>query len=239
MLALLVLLLGLPLMGLLLPLARDFPLGRAVSEAARTFGHTLFYDVVAAMLAITLGFALALAAGRTHRLRVALVAALLLLFALPPALSALGWVHLATQSPAALDPLMRDRPLLAVHLGLRLLPVATVFALRAVGTASPSWAAAAAIHGVSVPVYLRRVLLPWALPALSVAGVLVALLAMADITSALLLHPPGKGTVPLAIFSVMANAPESFVAALCLVYVGGAATVAALAMSAIRLWRNE
>jgi hypothetical protein len=47
-------------------------------------------------------------------------------------------------------------------------------------------------------------------------------LATADVGSVLLLHPPGQGSLPLAIFTVMANAPESLVASLCLVYVAPA-----------------
>jgi hypothetical protein len=56
---------------------------------------------------------------------------------------------------------------------------------------------------------------------------LVALLATADISTLLLLHPPGERSLPLAIFTVMANAPESLVASLCLVYVGAAAALLA------------
>jgi len=56
--------------------------------------------------------------------------------------------------------------------------------------------------------------------------VLVALLASADAGTVLLLHPPGERSLPLAIFTVMANAPEAAVAALCFVYV--VATIAML-----------
>jgi hypothetical protein len=48
--------------------------------------------------------------------------------------------------------------------------------------------------------------------------VLVALLASAEVSTVLLLHPPGEASFPLAIFTVMANAPESLVASLCLLY---------------------
>jgi ABC-type Fe3+ transport system permease subunit len=52
-----------------------------------------------------------------------------------------------------------------------------------------------------------------------VSVLLIALLATADITTVLLLHPPGERSLPLAIVTVMANAPETVVASLCLVYV--------------------
>jgi len=77
---------------------------------------------------------------------------------------------------------------------------------------------AAGLHGVTLIKYLRRILLPQLLPSSAVAFLLVALLAMGDISTVLLLHPPGEASFPLAIFTVMANAPEALVASLCLVH---------------------
>lgn len=71
---------------------------------------------------------------------------------------------------------------------------------------------------------LRKVVPPWLTPAVLVAGVVAALLATAEIGTVLLLHP--LDSLPLAIFTVMANAPESLVAALCLFYFGGATVCA-------------
>ncbi|MCH7687024.1 MAG: hypothetical protein IH899_10145, partial [Planctomycetes bacterium] len=54
-----------------------------------------------------------------------------------------------------------------------------------------------------------------------VSFVLVVVLATADITTVLLLHPPGRMSLPVALFTVMANSPEGLVASLCLLYLGG------------------
>jgi len=71
--------------------------------------------------------------------------------------------------------------------------------------------------------------LPLALPTIGIGTLLVALLATADIGTVLLLHPPGQDSFPLAIFTVMANARESFVASLCLVYIIAAGALLMLA----------
>jgi ABC-type Fe3+ transport system permease subunit len=147
----------------------------------------------------------------------------LVLFSLPPAVAALGLIQLATAVPAWMDPFLRSRLTVCVTLGLRFFPIAAVLGLRAWGSTSAAWALAAAVHGVSVMTYLRRVMLPFLLPVGAVATLLVALLATADISTVLLLHPPGESSLPLAIFTVMANAPESLLASLCLVYVAAAA----------------
>ena len=111
--------------------------------------------------------------------------------------------------------------------------------MRSFGTSSPSWANIAAVHGVRLPVYFRKVLLPWLAPSLLVAGVLSALISTSDVTSALLLHPPGEGSFPLAIFSVMANAPESLTAALCLLYLGVALAVVILGVITAQFIRRK
>lgn len=212
-----------PLLGLTLPLAGGEALIRAWGELSRTAGNTLLYAAGAGVIAATLGLLLAVCAGRSDRLRTVCVGMALALFSLPPALTALGVVQLATTAPAWADPLLRSRLTVCVALGLRFFPVAAVLGLRAWGSTSATWALAAAVHGVPLTRYLWRVVLPLLLPAGAVAMLLVALLATADVSTVLLLHPPGEDSLPLSIFTVMANAPESLVAALCLVYVAVAA----------------
>lgn len=219
----------LPAAGLLRPALGEFRAERVIGEMARTAGNTLVYAGVAALVAVGLGALVAVCAGRRRALVAALLAGMMLVLALPPALGALGLLHLGSNSPAEFDPLLRSRFTAGLWLGLRLFPVAALFFLRRAGEAAPSWASAAAIHGMGMPAYLRRVLLPWLAPAAGIGGAAVALFAVADIHSLLLLHPPGQASLPLSIFTVMANAPESFVASLCLAYLAGAAAILTLA----------
>ena len=217
------------LAGLCLPAFRDAPFERAWQEAARTLPNTVLYGVGAGLLAMVLGVALALCAGRQPRLRLVALAGVFVLFSLPPALGALGIVRLGSEAGAAFDPVLRGRFPVVLWLGLRLFPIVSVFAMRRLGAAPVSWAQAAALHGLPLRIYFLRILAPWLLPAAAVGGLLAGLLGIADIGSMLLLHPPGHGSFPLAIFTVMANAPESLVATLCLAYFGLSALVLALA----------
>ena len=213
----------LPLLGIAQPLLGSFPIERTMQEIGRTVGSTMFYGVTASVIATAAGVTLALIAGRTFANRAILTGGLLLLIALPPALSALGFIQLASLCPSQLDALLRGQLTVSASLALRLVPITTIFALRSFGASSPTWADAAAVHGVPFLTYLRKILLPWMSGAIFPAAVLVALLALSDVTTALLLHPPGKASLPLAIFTVMANAPESLVGALCVTYVASAA----------------
>jgi iron(III) transport system permease protein len=212
-----------PVTGLALPILRGGDFTRAWRDVARTIGNTLLYAGGAAVIAAMLGLALALCVGRSRRLRTVCLGIILALLALPPALGALGVVQAAAQAPAWLDPLLRSRLTVCLVLGLRFMPVAALLGLRAWGSMPPSWALAAALHGVPPAKYLSRVVLPFVLPSTAIAKLLVSLLALADIGTVHLLAPPGESTLPLTIFTVMANARESRVASLCLVYVALAA----------------
>jgi ABC-type Fe3+ transport system permease subunit len=223
-----------PLVGLTLPLAGGTTFFRAWNELARTAGNTLCYAVGAGTVATVLGLLLAVCVGRNAWLKAVCIGAALGLLSLPPAFTALGIVQLAAAAPAWTDPFLRSRFTVCVALGLRFLPVAAVLSLRAWGATSPTWAFAAGVHGVPLGTYLRRVLLPILLPVGGVVMLLVGLLATADITTMLLLHPPGETSLPVAVFTVMANAPETLVASLCLVYVTTAMGVLTVAWTVAR-----
>jgi len=225
---------GVPLLGMVLAVTRRFPAAQAWQEVSRTLPGTLGFAIGAAAVSLVLGGALTLSAGRNRSRQVAVLALALLVVALPPALTALGLLHLGTHAPASADWLLRSGLTPGLALGARVFPVALLLGLRRWGTMPPSWADAAAGCGLSLSTYLRKVVLPWLTPAALVAGVVAALLATAEIGTVLLLHPPGLDSLPLAIFTVMANASESLVAALCLFYFGGA-TVCALGLG---LWKR-
>ncbi len=222
------LLLVMPLVGLLLPLRVGFDLTRAWREVVRTGLNTSIYAVGTGIVAAGLGFLAALCVGRGPRLRAVVLGACLALFTLPPSLGALGVVQTATLAPPWLDWITRSRLTVCVEMGLRFFPIAAIIALRSWGSLSSTWTQAAALHGVPTTKYLARVVVPHMLPAVVAALLLIGLLATADVGSVLLLHPPGQGSLPLAIFTVMANAPESLVASLCLVYVALAFGIASL-----------
>ena len=219
----------LPFVGLTLPLANGIDVRRSASELIRTGGNTLIYAIGAGIVATIVGLILAFFIGRSTRLRTATLGISLALFSLPPTFSAIGIVELATDAPTWADPVLRSRLTVCLVLGFRFFPVATLLVLRAWGSTSASWSLAAGLHGVPLQSYIRRVVFPLMLPAAGVATLLVAILATADIGTVLLLHPPGQGSFPLALFTVMANARESYVASLCLVYILAAGSLLAVA----------
>lgn len=223
-----------PVCGLVLPVVEGMEFAQASGVVARTSVNTALYAGGAGVLATSLALLLALFVGRDDHLRTICLGVCLAVLALPPALGSLGVMHLAAGAPAWTDPFLRSRATVCSVLGLRFLPVAVVLPMRAWQSLPVSWVQAAELHGVSLALYVRKVLVPFLLPSAAAATALVALLATADVSTVLLLHPPGKASFPLAIFTVMANAPESLVASLCLAYLGLAAGLLAVMWISMR-----
>lgn len=224
----------LPLTGLLLPLLGGIDFSRALDALTRTGGNTLYYSLGAGLIAAILGTICGVFAGRSPRWRMFVFAAAMLVLIQPPALIALGLVELGSSAPPAADPLLRSRATVCLALAARLFPIGVLLGMRAFGGMAPSWAHAAAVHGVPLRRYLWRVVLPWLAPSMIAAALLVALLAAADVGTVLLLHPPGFQSLPLNIFTVMANAPESLVASLCLIYILAATAILMIAMLCLK-----
>lgn len=213
----------LPLAGLLKPLvSQPWPFMRAWSEVARTGTDTLVYAALAAGIAVAIAFALAGAAARSSVRRRWLVTGALALLALPPALPALWLIPWS------------GRLTLGLALALRGLPLAILLALRAVGSMPPSWSDAARVHRVPRGTFFACVAFPWCMRWALPAAAIAALLATAEVGTVLLLHPPGHASLPLAVFTIMANAPEALVAMLCLLYVSLALALTVLGQQIIR-----
>jgi len=207
----------LPSLGLCLPVVRApeyFP--RALQKVAETAAPTAVFTGGAGLVAVVLATGLAWAVRNDGPLRAFVLGTLLAAFALPSALGAIGVVRLATYAPPEWDWLTRSQLTVALVLGLRFLPVATVALLRGVGSLSPSWLEVGRVHGVGSGRLFVRVVLPLLTPALAVGFLLVAVLSAADVTTTHLLQPPGTQSLTVAIFTVMANSPEGLVASLCL-----------------------
>jgi iron(III) transport system permease protein len=202
----------------------------------RTAGNTLTYGFGAGVLATLAAWPLAVWTGRSIVRRRMMFGLMLASLALPSVLPALAWIWFAGNSPASLDELLRGKAAVCLVLAWRFLPVAFVLTYRRWSAFPPSWKMAAAVHGVPGRAFFRRVVVPHQAPGWLLAVTLSGLLACGEIDIALLLHPPGEASLPLAIFTVMANAPDTLVAALCLLYL---AAMLPLALLSLRLSRIQ
>jgi iron(III) transport system permease protein len=216
-------LVGVPSVGLLLPLGTLPPLADTAALALGTLPDTMLYAGGAAIFATLCGFAMAVGVARDHRLRAAMLVLGGVLLCMPPSLFGLAIARAAAASPPALDWMLRSRLTVCAALAVRFLPIALLFGLRSMASLPPSRVQAAAVHGVGIGRYAARVLWPALAPAMLICALTVALLASGEVGLVLLLRPPGEDSLPVMLFTVMANAPEAMVAALCVLYLASAA----------------
>jgi iron(III) transport system permease protein len=229
-------LLALPGMGLLKPLAGGMAassLRLALIVLAESSRITVWYALTAGVIAGGLGFWLAALAGRSgpHR-RIVLIFSFLFL-ALTPAALALGLVLLSTNAPAYFDFFARSGWMVGLGLGLRFAPLGAILALVTLARIPPSLHEAATVHALSRLTYYRRVVVPLLFPTLVTTVGVIGLLSLADVSTTMLLMPPGESTYASRIFSVIDSASARLVAALCLVYFG-VAVLAILIMAALQ-----
>ncbi|MCX6874650.1 MAG: hypothetical protein NTW21_12720 [Verrucomicrobia bacterium] len=205
--------------GLVRPLAglgRGHFLRQAGQVMLESAAPTAWYGVGAALTAVLLGLVIAAGVGHS-RLRFRLVFALGLGFlALPSALHALGVVSATAAMPAPVAALLRSEIAVGAAIGWRFVPLAAILLALAWRRLSRSMLDARRVHAVPAGRFLLVVALPvlWR-PVIGVF-VLVALLALADVSTTMLLQPPGASSYGTRLFAVMDNSPEKLVAALCL-----------------------
>jgi len=121
----------------------------------------------------------------------------------------------------------------------------TPVAVRAVGVAlqsvAPAVEQAARLAGVPWITMIRRILVPSLAPALAGVWGLTFVLCLRDLDLAMTVHPPGVETLPIRIYTLMANSSSSVTAELALLMValtlavmlvGGAAVAVARRVSA-------
>jgi len=207
-----------PACGLLIPAIAWPDVPAMVGTLSRTLPYTLFYAAGSAAVATVLGFTMAFFMGRFPAARFLGTVSLLLIFSMPASLTALGFVYAGARSPAWTDFMFRSPLAVCLAQGVHLFPVPAVLAARFFGSMPQSWPFAAELQGISLGRFAMRILAPLASVFVLTGFVLTLLLSAADTGTVPLIHPPGAQNLPLAIFTIMANAPENQVAQLCLLY---------------------
>jgi iron(III) transport system permease protein len=183
-------------------------------------------SAVAATAILALALALAYLVERTRpRRRDGLDTALLLLFAAPGTVLGVGLI------------LVWNRPGFGWLYGSAAIVLLgwiahfTPLAIRAVGVALGAvprgLEEAARLARASWRRTVARVLVPAVGPALAGAWLLAFIFCLRDLDLAITIYPPGAETLPVRVYTLMANSPESVVAALGVLTVGLTALVVA------------
>lgn len=233
---------ALPIIGILWPMLSiddGSVLFRAWNEACFTFKNSALYSLGGASISVCLGICLIIAVGRVKKLQSFFLVAVLAFFSVPSFLSSIGMIHLGTTTPYFLDWLTRSRFSVALILGLKFLPVASLILFYGYLKSPRSWAEQAAICRMTSFSFLSQVILPWLRRHAFLSFLFISLLISSEINTVLLLRPPGEDSFPIRIFTVMANSSEAFVTSLCFVYLTGSFCLLGLTYFLFGLARRE
>jgi iron(III) transport system permease protein len=236
--------LGLLAVALWLPLAvlvretftaRSF--GTVLSGSGQAITNSLILSAAGAtvvlFVAVWLGYARARAGGRLGRIADIVF---VLVFAVPSTIVGVGLIGLWNRSGPFGAVYGTDFMLLLGYLA-RFVPVAALILAASTGYLSFSQEEAAALSGAGWLRTMRRIVLPQMRLGLLAAWAIVFILAFGELGVSILVAPPGEATLPIRIYTLVANTLPSDVAALALLQT--AVVFVPVAALGAALWLRE
>lgn len=206
-------------------------LATLVIEAPSRFGDEMVWSgllsALTATAAVAAGLSLAWPARRGGWAALPALAVCGLGVALPGPLLGLAIIELLNQPQASWLTTLYDRTLFAPWLALfvRTTPWATLILWSALRSVPQEMLEAAELDGAGAWSRLWRIALPQRLPAIALAWLVSALIALGDLAATILVLPPGVMTLSNRIFERLHYGAEDQVAGLCLLMIaslGGA-----------------
>jgi iron(III) transport system permease protein len=166
-------------------------------------------------IAMWLGYARARASGGLAR---AIDVLLVVTFAVPGTMVGVGLIGLWNR-PGSVGSLYRTEAIVVMGYLARFLPVAVLALAASVRGVPRSHEDAAAVTGARWMRSMWTIVLPQMRPALIAAWVVAFVLASGELGVSILVAPPGEATLPIRVYTIIANTPTSTVAALALLQV--------------------
>lgn len=167
---------------------------------------------VVVCLAVWLGYARARARGRIGQLADVL---LLVVFAVPSTIVGVGLIGLWNRPGVPGAMYGTDAMFLLAYLA-RFVPVAALALAASTRYVPMSHEEAAAVAGAGWLRIMSRIVLPQIRLGVAAAWVIAFILAFGELGVSILIAPPGEATLPIRIYTIVANTPSSHVAVLAL-----------------------
>jgi ABC-type Fe3+ transport system permease subunit len=167
---------------------------------------------VVVAVAIWLGYARARAGGRVGR---AADIVLVVLFAVPSTIVGVGLIGIWNRPGLPGIAYATDAMFLLAYLA-RFLPIAVLILAASTRYVPTSHEEAAAVSGAGWLRTMARIVLPQNRLGIATAWVITFVLAFGELGVSILVAPPGESTLPIRIYTIIANTPASNVASLAL-----------------------
>lgn len=191
-----------------------------VGGSSAAIANSLVFAATGATLATGVGLVLGYARARARR-SISFLADLtfVALFSVPSTVIGVGLIGLWNR-PGLLGALYGTDAMLLLGYMARFLPVAALGIAAAVRQIPSSHEEAAATAGAGWFRTMARIVMPQAFAGMTAVWVVVFVLAFGELGASILIAPPGETTLPIRIYTLIANAPPAQIAALALLQAG-------------------
>lgn len=208
--------LALPIALLGAEAVRGQSLSAVATGSGEAIANSLLLATAGATIAVTIALWLGYARARAER-RVGRVVDVLwiVIFAVPSTIVGIGLIALWNRAGPLGVAYGTDAMLLLGYLA-RFVPIASLALAAGMRNISRSQEEAAAIGGAGWLRAMWRIVLPQIRPSLAATWVVVFVLAFGELGVSILVAPPGEATLPIRVYTIIANTPASHVATLAL-----------------------
>lgn len=187
-----------------------------VTGSGNAIVSSLLLSAAGATLVVGLAVWLGYAQSRMPRApRLAFQILLIVLFAIPSTIAGVGLIALWNRPGVLGAPYGTDAMFLLAYLA-RFVPVAALMLAASAQAVSLSQEEAAAVSGAGWLRTIRRIVFPQMRFGVAAAWVVAFVLAFGELGVSVLVAPPGEATLPIRVYTIIANTPASQVAALAL-----------------------
>jgi len=204
----------LPILVLALETGESGKIFTALRESRTAIFGSLLYAIGGATLSVLLGLPLGYGRARA-RLGGLIDLVLIVAFAVPGAIIGIGLIGIWNR-PGAASAVYQSPVIIIIGYLARFVPVATLLLAASIRQVSTSQEEAAEVAGAGWLSVFTRIVLPQIRTGLVAAWVIVFIFAFGEMTTTILIAPPGESTLPIRIYTIIANAPSSTVATLSL-----------------------
>jgi len=206
----------LPLVVLALEAGRLSRITTALSASVQAITNSLLLAVIGATLILVLALALGYGRGRARtRFKQLVDLGFIVVFAVPSTVVGVGLIGLWNRSGWPGQVYSSSAIIVIAYLA-RFVPVAALILAASVRQIPQSFEESAELSGASWPRVFFRIVLPQMKTGLAAAWVVAFIFTFGELGATVLVAPPGESTLPVRVYTLIANTRSSEVAALAL-----------------------
>src|SRR6266508_2450016 len=188
----------------------------SVAESGSAIRNSVMLSTVGATLIVALGVLLGYSRARARtRWRDLIDLAFLVTFAVPSTVVGIGLIRLWNR-PGLPGDVYKSMAIIVIAYLARFVPVGALILAASLRQIPISFEEAADVGGASWLRTFSRIVLPQIRTGLAAAWVVAFIFAFGELGATVLVTPPGESTLPVRIYTMIANTPTSVVASLAL-----------------------